>query len=245
MRQLKKLGYDYVELPMAEVTALSEQEFESLRAATQAEGIACQCFNVFFPQGYRLTGPEADLAAALGYGEQAARRAAALGGQVLVFGSGAARRFPEGFPPDKAWAQLVALGRGLAEILAGTALTLAVEPLNVGESNILTSVPEAKRFAEEVDRPQVKILADYYHMAQEGESIANSTAAGTWLRHTHFADPAGRVFPQGPKPGFGEFFAALKAIGYTGGLSVEAAAGDFARDAEGALGYLREAWATA
>ena len=61
---------------------------------------------MFVPAEVRLTGPEVDWAQVEGYLETAIGRVAALGGQAIVFGSGGARRVPDGSPrirPKISW----------------------------------------------------------------------------------------------------------------------------------------------
>ena len=72
------LGFDYVELPMAQMMAYDEASFEQLFVLPLREaGLPCHCCNNFFPGSIRLTGPEADHAAAVAYAERAMARAEA------------------------------------------------------------------------------------------------------------------------------------------------------------------------
>ena len=47
---LSEIGYDYVELPLAEMAALSEEEFLSLKRRIDRTGIKCEVCNNFFPK---------------------------------------------------------------------------------------------------------------------------------------------------------------------------------------------------
>ena len=44
---LAKIGFDYAELPLAEMTALPEADFQNIRQALQRNGIRCECCNNF------------------------------------------------------------------------------------------------------------------------------------------------------------------------------------------------------
>ena len=71
---------------------------------------------------------------------------------------------------------------------------LVIEPLNRAESNIANSVAEGVRFAEAVSRPEVKVLADFYHMDEENEPLDELVVNAGWLAHVHLAD-TGRMSP--------------------------------------------------
>ncbi|MFT4007604.1 MAG: hypothetical protein QM683_19040 [Lacrimispora sp.] len=53
---LASSGYDYMELPLAQVMALSEEEFEQLLSEVEQSGIPCECCNNYFPASIRQTG---------------------------------------------------------------------------------------------------------------------------------------------------------------------------------------------
>src|SRR5580765_1561298 len=84
---LVRLGFDYIELSMADVAALGDDQFVKLRRRVEQSGIACEACNNFFPTSMRLTGPEAKLSRSLDYVSRALDRAAALGAKIVVFGS--------------------------------------------------------------------------------------------------------------------------------------------------------------
>ncbi len=93
---LAQCGYDYVELPTAQMMDLSDEQFATLQARLDAAGIPCETSNNFFPTTMRLTGSSVDMEAVLDYAERALTREESLGVQYLVFGSGPAKQVPEG-----------------------------------------------------------------------------------------------------------------------------------------------------
>ena len=97
VERLAEYGYDYIELPLAEMMDLDGGAFGALRARVEASSLRCETCNNFFPARVRLTGPEADLDAARDYCVRALDRAAELGAAVVVFGSAGAKRVPGGF----------------------------------------------------------------------------------------------------------------------------------------------------
>mgnify|MGYP000938892345 CR=1 FL=1 len=239
LEQVKQLGYDYGELPLSTTAALSDAEFAALVTQTKQIGLPIEAFNLFFPRHIRLTGPNADLTAAWAYARAALARAEALGGRVVVFGSGGARNVPDGFPLEQAWAQLVELLDGLEPIAADHGITIAIEPLNRLESNIILSVADGLRLAKQVNKPHIQVLADSYHMLRESEDAAILKKAGRRLVHCHTARGLERVYPTEPDEHLRSFFAGLKRAGYHGRVSVEGKTEHLQADGRAALVVLR------
>jgi sugar phosphate isomerase/epimerase len=241
IEEMAGLGFDYIELSLAHIAKLSGTEFSRLAGRIERSGLRCEACNNFFPAEIRLTGPEADPAAALEYAAHAMGRAARLDARVIVFGSSGAKNVPPGFPRDQAWGQIAALLERLAPEAERHRLTIAIEPISRGESNIVNLAAEGLRLAREVARPAVQLLVDYYHLMTEGEDPAILMEAGGALHHVHLARAEGRAFPTAPEPALLRFFDCLRAVGYSGRCSIEARTADFSSDARRALEVLRAA----
>jgi len=237
---VRRAGFDYIEFPLSTVAGLSEAEFGGIKEDLLASGLPCQACNIMFPRTVRLTGAEVDWVQVREYLELALGRAGELGAKVVVFGSAGARNVPEGFPSAQAWDQLIEMLRIADGIAEKNGITLTIEPLNRQESNIVNSVAEGYQLVLKVDRPRIQLLADFYHMSVEKEDPAIIEAAGAAIRHVHFADPNGRVYPVRVEENYRRFFAALKRADYQGRVSLEASFSDFERDASLALSILRE-----
>ena len=178
--------------------------------------------NVFLPGTLKLTGDAVDPAAAERYVRTAFARAAAAGIAIIVFGSGAARRIPDDFDRERAWAQLVDFGRLIGPLAVDHGVTIAVEPLNYAECNVLNTVAESAAYVRDVDHPGVRLLVDAYHWARNEEPTDAIVAAGPLLVHAHIATYANRLAPGQEPCDFAPFFGALRNAGYAGALSVEA-----------------------
>jgi sugar phosphate isomerase/epimerase len=240
VEQLATLGYDYLELSLRDLAVLPETAFTSLVTRLQRAGVPCEACNNFFPAEIRLTGPAADLPAAVTYARKALARAARLGVTVVVFGSSGARNVPAGFPLDEAWAQLRALLVALGPVAEEHGLTIVIEHLNRGESNILNSIAEGWRLAQEVAHPRIRVLADAYHVRQENEDPAIMAQVTPPIAHVHVAQRAERVFPDGTDAELAAFFRQLRATGYAQRVSIEGYTKDFSADAARALRVCRE-----
>jgi sugar phosphate isomerase/epimerase len=240
VESLAEIGYDYIELSMSGIAALPEPEFASLAGRLRRSGIQCEALNCFFPARVRLTGEFASLEQALEYAAGAMDRAAALGAEIIVLGSSGAKNVPEGFSMDAAWRQIVELLRHLGPMAAERSLTIAIEPLNRGESNIVTLGSEGLRLAREANHPNIQLLIDYYHLAIEKEDPGIVVEAGRALRHVHFAKVEGRSFPDRIEEDYRRFFACLRQNGYSKRCSIEANTTDFVADARRALAVMKQ-----
>ena len=235
-----KLAYDYRELPLAQVMDLSEEKFRGLLSSIRTEGIPMEACNNFFPAKIRLTGQEARLDKSIEYVKAATERAAAMGAKIIVLGSAGAKNIPQGFPYERARAQLKELLVCIQDIVKPLGITIALEPLNTKESNFITSAGEALALARELALDNVKLLVDYYHMRMENEDLSIIRELGKDLRHTHIASKEGRIFPKpGDHENYREFFDLLKASAYDGRVSVEGYSKDLAADAAVSLKLLR------
>ncbi|HNV02567.1 MAG TPA: sugar phosphate isomerase/epimerase family protein [Vicinamibacterales bacterium] len=237
----KAAGFDYVEINASRVAALTEEEFRQLADRVARIGVPVEAANIFIPGAIKLTGPEVDPARQAAHLELTLGRLEKLGVKVVVLGSGGARRVPDGFSRDEAWTQLVDFCRRLAPIARAHGITIAVEPLRRQETNIVNTAREGLALVKAVDRPEIQLLVDYYHMSEEGESADVLLEAGKAIVHTHIANPRGRVYPlDSAESNYAPFFENLCAIGYTGRLSIEASTKDFAAEAPAALAMLRK-----
>ena len=240
----KAAGFDYVELGTTELTALSDADFEAAVAHVKAVGIPTPNANLFLPGTLKLTGPDAATPEQqMAYVTKAFTRLERLGVTILCFGSGGARRVPDGFSKDEAFAQLVAFGKRIAPEAKAHGITVVIEPLRRQETNIINTAAEGLALVKAVNHPNFELLVDFYHLASEHEDPKIMIEARDHLRHLHMANPQGRVFPLAwDEFDYAPFFATLRAIGYSGRLSVEASAKDFSSDAPQAIALLRRAF---
>ena len=96
----KAAGFDYVELNTTEVAGLSDAEFEQAAARIRQTGLPVPAANSFLPAAIKVTGAEIDQEQQMAHVKKAFARLAGLGVEIVVFGSGGARRVPDGFPKD-------------------------------------------------------------------------------------------------------------------------------------------------
>jgi len=239
---LAKLGYDYVELPLAQLMALDEREFsQRIRARLRDAGLPCEASNNFLPKECALTGPDAKHDQALEYALRALDRAAEIGARRVVFGSAGARNMPNGWARQRGFDQLVSFLQRIAPRAGERNIRIVIEPLNRLESNLVNRLEECTALAAAVGRDEIGVLADYYHMRLGFEPLEDIRAAEGRLGHAHIARPLGRSVPSdGDGEPYDILFRELRAIGYDERISVEAyIPEDFEAHAGAALAVLR------
>ncbi len=239
----KAAGFDYLELGTTEVAGLADADFEKAAADIKQLGLPIPVTNLFLPATLKVTGPDTDREQQMAYIRKAFGRLSRLGTQIVVFGSGGARRVPDGFAKDDAFKQLVDFGRRAAAEARSRGITIAIEPLRREETNIINSAAEGLQLVDAIADPNFQLMIDFYHLASEHEDPAIVLRANQHIRHLHMANPQGRVYPaEWEEFDYAPFFANLKKIGYDKRISIEGTAKDFPREAPKAIALLRRAF---
>ena len=240
---VKAGGFDYLELGV-QPTLQPREEADptaSVTRALDAAGIRCEAMNVLLPGALKVTGPGVDEKALSRYMQRVGERARRLGTETIVFGSGVARMVPENFPRPRARSQLLAFLKIAGDALGPHGVTLAIEPLQKAETNVINTVSDGAALAREANHPAVRLLADAYHMACDGEPWDACAAAGDLLVHAHLAEPTERRAPGTKEYDYAPFLGALARGGYKGRVSIEGKFDDLREQALRALTVLRDA----
>lgn len=222
IRLLAESGYDFVELPLAQVMELSDHDFMNLLEELRNTGLPCECCNNFFPGGIRLTGENASPDRIEGYVGKAMQYASSLGTKVIVFGSSEAKNVPEGFSQDKAFEQIVSALKIMDRYAVQYGIIIAIEPLNHNESNIILNLSDYNKLKAAFDFRNIKLLVDYYHFVKENDRAELLVSLMKDVVHVHFADVEKRAYPISMKQEYRQFIDLLLYSGYRGGMSVEA-----------------------
>jgi sugar phosphate isomerase/epimerase len=244
---LKAAGYDFIEgnVGTALVPDKPEADFEAMLAQVKALALPLPALNVFIPGALKLVGPDANHDGAAAYAETALRRARAAGIGIIVFGSGGARKIPDGFDPARAREQFITFVKRIAPAAQAAGVTLALEPLNKKETNFINTVTEGTAVVDIVGHPAFRLHADVYHMLQEDEAPDAIRAAASRIVHVHVAQKGTRLAPMPGGTDFTAYFKALKAVNYRGRVSIEGTWKEGETDYATASRYLREQWAAA
>ena len=122
---------------------------------------------------------------------------------------------------ERDWGYSVEGVRTLSELAKPYGIRLGMEVLNRFENYLLNTAEEGIRFVREVDRDNVKVMLDTFHMNIEEDSISDAIlAAGDLLGHFHTGECNRKVPGQGRMP-WKEIGEALRKIGYQGTVVME------------------------
>jgi len=214
-------GFEYVELPLFTLTALSTDKLAQLKKELAAKSMPCLAGNIFFPQSLPIIGPERDKAKMLSYIEKALAIAADLGVDTAVFGNGGARKIPEGSNRETTWAQLRDIVEMMDPIAQKNNITVVVEPLNQKETDMINSYADAVKLTEGAH--SVAAMCDWYHVFMEGQTLDDLIKYPDKLRHLHIAYGKERLIPSptDDMSHYEDFVKTVKKLDYNDKLSVE------------------------
>ncbi|ROP74488.1 sugar phosphate isomerase/epimerase [Curtobacterium sp. PhB115] len=139
---------------------------------------------------------------------------------TIVFGSGTARRAPEGMGTDEALRRFAEVVRTARDVAAANDLRIVVEPLSRAETNVLNTVAETIAFLDAAELDGVRVVADLFHIRNEGESFEVLRSHGDRIGHVHLSDPDRRP-PGSVDEVWREFLVAVHDGGYRGSVSLE------------------------
>ena len=241
----QKYGFDYIEPAAAEIAAMSEDQFRLYSETVLASPLRCRAFNSFIRRPeLKVVGKEASSSALKEYVGGCLPRCRRLGASVVVWGSAGSRNVPEGFSRERAQEQITEFLHMAGDAARPHNLFIAIEPLRHQESNILNTGAEALEMVRKVKHPNVRMIIDYYHLREENEDPKILETARNEIVHIHFANSHGRIWPRdlSEDDHYAAFFARLKKIGYSGGISIEGQ-GSFDKDGAASLNFFRQALA--
>jgi sugar phosphate isomerase/epimerase len=234
-----QVGWEFVELDASELHPGREQAgWEETAAAVREAGIPALVVQNVLGADEPVAGLRHDLERCRGVLEATAERAVSLGAKVLTVGSGPSRRLPEDYARDRAAAEYREVVRVAGEIAAARGLSVALEPMNPTEADLLHTLAEAVEWADATGNPAVGVSADAYHMHVEGEPFRNLLLARGRLLHVQVAD-YGRTFPGAHGMDLWTFFTYLNHLRYEGSVSAECAWESFTHQGVWALDLMR------
>jgi sugar phosphate isomerase/epimerase len=236
---LQRAGFDFIECTVVSLKLEDEREFAEQLPRFLESPLPVKAFNVLFPGDLKVVGPEADPARIRRYLEKAVGAMERIGAATVVFGSGRSRSLPEGWDRTRGEHQLAELLQWASLELDGTGITLAIEPLNTKESNIINSVDEGVQFAKLINHRAIRVLADFYHMDEEKEPLETLVRNKDWLAHIHLADTGRRAPGTGQYP-YAPFTSLLRESGYQGMISAECSVTEPEQELPAGLAFMKQ-----
>ena len=219
--KIKGLGFSLVEIPVENVADIDTTAVRSLLAEFDLDVAICGAFST-----------ERDLASdditlqqnGLQYIQDCIGIASRLGAAVfagpMYAAVGKARMVSEDQRRTE-WERSVKNLQKVAKIAGDSGITLAIEPLNRFESDMVNTAEDAVRMVKDVDHASLKIGLDGFHMSLEEKSMeAAFVTAGDHLAHVQVAENY-RGTPGTGQTNWEAWKRGLERIQYKGAVSIE------------------------
>ena len=217
----KEMGYDLIEVCIEDPGVVSA---EALKEASERTGLPVSICGAFGPdrdvshedpqkrrQGIDYLKLCVDIAQAVGSPHVAGPMYSATGKARLLP--------PEERRQQRQWAADSL--REVADYASERGVTLAIEPLNRFETDLVNTVEQGLELCELIGRDNVGLMLDTFHMNIEEKHIGEAiTSAGDKVFHFQVSENDRGTPGSGHVP-WSETFEALKSIDYQGSIVVE------------------------
>ncbi|HEX5790967.1 MAG TPA: sugar phosphate isomerase/epimerase family protein, partial [Luteolibacter sp.] len=174
------------------------------------------CNGFIRPPHLRCVGEEANHDQVLEWADTCFRRLKLAGGKFMVFGSGGSRALRKNWTKEQADPQFVALLKRMGPLAEKHGVTVVVEQLNTRECNYINHIRDAADLIRQANHPNIRLLADLYHMAVDGDTPEDLKAAMDVIVHVEIAEKEGRAYPGIGGQDFRPFFRVLRDAKYRG-----------------------------
>ncbi len=236
-----KLGFDYVELSLADVAALPESDFIELADWVDAAGIRVHACRDMLPDSLPVTGPGVSATALHGYLRHALGRARRLGVKIVALDAAKSRAVSDDGDFPYAWRQLGNFLRLCQGHAKECGITVCLEPLRKADCSLMNLVSEATLIAGLLQLSNIAVAAHWGHMSMASEPMGVLWRVAPLLRHVHLENALTRGLPApGDGEDYGRMLSPLSMMGYSGGVSLcGTITQSFGQDAAAALEYVR------
>lgn len=220
-----RIGYDAVEITAALHTPVdtTPQRRREVKGYLRDAGIACSGLHYIFDGTLRLLSQDAEMMRkSVDYLNKVVDLAADFEAPTVIVGSGGiTRNFEPGWDRPRSIACMQEVLHTVGDHAEEKGVVLAVEAINRYETQFLNTMQEASEFVLQIDHPNVRTMADTYHMNIEEKDPADSVRKyGYLLQNLHLAD-SNRMAPGDGHFDFESVVRALKDIGYSKVCSYE------------------------
>ena len=220
-----RIGYDAVEITAALHTPVdtTPRRRREVKGYLRDAGITCSGLHYIFDGTLRLLSQDAEMMKkSMAYLNRVVDLAADFEAPTVIVGSGGiTRNFEPGWDRPRSIACMQEVLHTLGDHAEEKGVILAVEAINRYETQFLNTMQEASEFVLQIDHPNVRTMADTYHMNIEEKDPAESVRKyGYLLQNLHLAD-SNRMAPGDGHFDFKSVVQALKDIGYSKVCSYE------------------------
>lgn len=221
--KVSKLGFDILELAASPFPEYTKEYIHTLRNASKDNGIILTAGHGPLASQNIASADQKVKANALDFYKKIFEVMGEL--DIHVIGGGIYSYWPVDYtkPIDKKgdWARSVEGVSEMADLAKPYGINLCLEVLNRFEGYILNTSEEGTRFVKEVNKDNVKVMLDTFHMNIEETSIGYAIrTAGKYLGHFHTGE-CNRLCPGQGRTPWREIRDALHDIGYNEAVVME------------------------
>lgn len=223
--KVASLGYDILEISCAGLKDINNSDLKALRSHAEDKGITLTAGYGPSPE-QSIASPDSHIVAeGFKFWRETFRALQALG--IKSVAGGLYGCWPVNYfqPIDKEGdlERSITNMKNLADVAGDYGIdTLGMEVLNRHEGYMLNTAQEAVNYCRAVDRPNVKVHLDTYHMLLEEDSFTDAIhTAGKMLGHFHVGENNRKLPGQGHIIDWNEIGRALRDVGYTGNVVAE------------------------
>ena len=242
---IRDMGYDYIELSGRQIMNLSDQEFDEFLKLYKDTGFPCRGFNDYCGAQTPVVGPDSGSESVRSYAETICQRGGALGIKTIGIGAPSARTLPEGYSLEQADREMTAFLEMICPMAAKYGITILLEAVHAHMCNYLTKTPEAAKMVEDLSLPNLAMVLDYYHAMVMDEDLHSLTEFIPLVRHLHIStdleNHARGYIRDEDMPLLKTLLNEAAAAGYSGGISIEAAADRLMADGKECCIRMKEA----
>lgn len=233
-KEILNKGFDFAESSVGLLMNISDEDFEKL----VKNNVKIRAFNCFVPSELKIIENTQKM---WDYIEKAFYRMEKLSAEMIVFGSGGARKIPDSVEVDEGLRILENFIYKCNNLAEKHNMIFILEPLNRNESNFLPTVKSAYDLCKKLNLSNTKILADIFHMYVEKENFSVINETVDELYHVHINNPLTRGCPTLEENEVIRNFAkALRSASYNKTVTIESSFNNFSSEIGDALTYLKE-----
>lgn len=218
LERLKKFGYDGVELA-GEPKLIDAETVNQLLAKYSLE---CTSICGIYTSDRDLSSSKAEIREnAVQYVKDCVDLAVQVGAATLIVVPSPVGKSRPDTTIEMEWSNVVQSLKEAGAYAQSRKIQLAIEALNRFETYLVNKLDDARKLAEEVNLPSVKIMADLFHMnIEERDHSAAIRRIAPYLAHVHIADNTREAAGLG-MTNFKEVVRTLIELGYKGPLTME------------------------
>jgi D-psicose/D-tagatose/L-ribulose 3-epimerase len=219
--KIKGMGYDLVEIPVEDPDLI---DGEVVNKALEDNGLGAVVCGAFGPTKDLTHEDTAVHQNCFGYIEKCFQLCNLLGVDFfagpMYAAVGKARMLPKE-ERKREWDLAVANIAKVCTMAQDHGLSIALEPLNRFESDMINTAEDVMCFIKDVNHSSAKVLLDGFHMTIEESNIAEAIKlVGDKLLHVQVSENHRGIPGTGLTP-WADFAKGLKAIGYKGAIVIE------------------------